>query len=67
MNANSTELVAILRGLTPARAPEVGAALVGAGFRTIEVPLNSPQPFETIELLARAHRDCVVGAGTVAI
>lgn len=65
MNANSTELVAILRGLTPARAPEVGAALVGAGFRTIEVPLNSPQPFDTIELLARAHGDCVVGAGTV--
>ena len=47
------ELVAILRGLTPARAPEVGAALTGAGFRTIEVPLNSPDPFDTIELLAR--------------
>src|SRR5262245_23418825 len=59
------ELVAILRGLTPERAPETGAALVGAGFRTIEVPLNSPQPFDTIALLAGAHRDCLVGAGTV--
>ncbi|HKU88784.1 MAG TPA: 2-dehydro-3-deoxy-6-phosphogalactonate aldolase [Steroidobacteraceae bacterium] len=65
MSANSMELVAILRGLTPVRAPEVGAALVKAGFRTIEVPLNSPDPFDTIELLARAHGDCVVGAGTV--
>ena len=60
------ELVAILRGLTPQRAPEVGAALVGAGFRTIEVPLNSPDPFATIKLLAGAHgADCLVGAGTV--
>ena len=65
MSRSSTELVAILRGLTPERAPEVGAALVGAGFRTIEVPLNSPEPFETIKLLARAHGDCLVGAGTV--
>lgn len=65
MNANPLELVAILRGLTPARAPEVGAALVRAGFRTIEVPLNSPEPLQTIELLARAHGDCLVGAGTV--
>jgi 2-dehydro-3-deoxyphosphogalactonate aldolase len=65
MSESSTELVAILRGLTPERAPEVGAALAGAGFRTIEVPLNSPEPFETIKLLARAHGDCTVGAGTV--
>jgi 2-dehydro-3-deoxyphosphogalactonate aldolase len=60
-----TELVAILRGLTPERAPEVGAALHAAGFRTIEVPLNSPEPFDTIKLLAAAHGDCLVGAGTV--
>jgi 2-dehydro-3-deoxyphosphogalactonate aldolase len=59
------ELVAILRGLTPQRAPEVGAALVASGFRTIEVPLNSPDPFDTIRLLAQAHPDCLVGAGTV--
>jgi 2-dehydro-3-deoxyphosphogalactonate aldolase len=59
------ELVAILRGLTPERAPEIGALLVAAGFRTMEVPLNSPEPFRTIELLSTKHADCLVGAGTV--
>jgi 2-dehydro-3-deoxyphosphogalactonate aldolase len=59
-------MIAILRGLTPRRAPEVGAALVEAGFRAIEVPLNSPEPFEAIKLLAAAHGgECLVGAGTV--
>jgi len=44
----------------------VGAALVDSGFRTIEVPLNSPDPFETITLLSDAHRTgCLIGAGTV--
>ena len=63
---NSIEMVAILRGLTTQRATETGAALVGAGFRTIEVPLNSPDPFDTIALLAHAHgTDCLIGAGTV--
>ena len=66
MNRTNVELVAILRGLTPARAPEVGAALVGCGITTIEVPLNSPEPFATIQLLARAHgANCLIGAGTV--
>jgi len=65
MAESGIELVAILRGLTPQRAPEVGAALTGAGFRTIEVPLNSPDPFDTIKLLAAAHPACLVGAGTV--
>lgn len=60
------ELVAILRGLTPERALEIGAAVVGCGFRTIEVPLNSPEPFDTIKLLAQAHgQSCLIGAGTV--
>jgi 2-dehydro-3-deoxyphosphogalactonate aldolase len=59
-------MVAILRGLTPQRAPETGAALVAAGFRVIEVPLNSPQPLDSIKLLAQAHgASCLVGAGTV--
>ena len=58
-------MIAILRGLTPQRAAETGAALVTAGFRIIEVPLNSPEPFQTIEILARQHGDCLVGAGTV--
>jgi len=58
-------LVAILRGLTPAEAPAIGAALFDAGFRLLEVPLNSPQPLRSIEALARAFPDAIVGAGTV--
>jgi 2-dehydro-3-deoxyphosphogalactonate aldolase len=65
MSTPTTEMVAILRGLTSERAPEVGAALTRAGFRTLEVPLNSPDPFRAIEVLVRAHPDCVIGAGTV--
>lgn len=65
MSVPTREMVAILRGLTTARAPEVAATLVAAGFRTLEVPLNSPAPFETIELLARTHGECLIGAGTV--
>lgn len=63
--SQSVEMVAILRGLMPERASESGAALVAAGFRAIEVPLNSPRPLESIKLLANAHPDCLVGAGTV--
>jgi 2-dehydro-3-deoxyphosphogalactonate aldolase len=62
---HAIEMVAILRGLTISRAAETGQALVVAGFRSIEVPLNSPEPFDTIALLARQHPDCLVGAGTV--
>lgn len=59
-------LVAILRGLEPADAVAVGAALVEAGFRIIEVPLNSPEPFTSIAHLAERYGErCVVGAGTV--
>lgn len=66
MTSRNVEMIAILRGLTPQRAPEVGAVLVAAGFRSIEVPLNSPEPLASIKLLAEAHgRDCLVGAGTV--
>jgi 2-dehydro-3-deoxyphosphogalactonate aldolase len=67
MNRNGNiELVAILRGLAPAQAPEVGNALVASGFCTLEVPLNSPDPFATITLLSRMHgASCLIGAGTV--
>lgn len=58
-------LVAILRGITPAEAQAVGAALTAAGFRVLEVPLNSPQPLQSIETLAREFPQTLVGAGTV--
>ena len=59
-------LVAILRGLQPEEAPAIGAALVGAGFRILEVPLNSPRPLDSIARLAEAFgARCLVGAGTV--
>ena len=59
-------LVAILRGLEPENAQAIGHALAEAGFRIIEVPLNSPEPFRSIEILARAMPEGVlVGAGTV--
>jgi 2-dehydro-3-deoxyphosphogalactonate aldolase len=59
-------LVAILRGLRPAEAVAIGAALVEAGFRILEVPLNSPDPFVSIRALAdRFGNEALVGAGTV--
>ncbi|MGF9757297.1 2-dehydro-3-deoxy-6-phosphogalactonate aldolase [Microvirga sp. 0TCS3.31] len=59
-------LIAILRGLKPENAEAVGHALVEAGFRIIEVPLNSPEPFRSIEILAKTMpRNVLVGAGTV--
>jgi 2-dehydro-3-deoxyphosphogalactonate aldolase len=56
---------AVLRGITPQEIPSVAEALVGEGFRILEVPLNSPQPFESIRLLAKRCPDALVGAGTV--
>ena len=58
-------LVAILRGIRPDEAVAVGRALVDAGWRLIEVPLNSPDPLRSIEALARALPEAFVGAGTV--
>ena len=58
-------LVAILRGITPAEADAVGDALWNANWRLFEVPLNSPQPLESIARLARRFPGAVVGAGTV--
>lgn len=58
-------LVAILRGLTPEEAPAIGQALVDSGFALIEVPLNSPQPFESIAAMAAQHPNHLIGAGTV--
>ena len=58
-------LVAILRGLTPAEAPAIGQALTQAGFGLLEVPLNSPQPLDSIAALAAQHPEQLIGAGTV--
>ncbi len=59
-------LVAILRGVKPDEVEEIGEVLVDRGIGLIEVPLNSPQPFESIARLARRFSDrAVVGAGTV--
>jgi 2-dehydro-3-deoxyphosphogalactonate aldolase len=58
-------LVAILRGLRPEEAEPVGAVLVGAGWRLLEVPLNSPEPLASIATLARRFPAAIVGAGTV--
>ena len=58
-------LVAILRGIRPDEAVATGHALHDAGFEAIEVPLNSPDPFRSIEALAKALPDALVGAGTV--
>lgn len=58
-------LVAILRGVTPARIEAVAGAIFAAGIRAIEVPLNSPDPFRSIEILASKFGAALTGAGTV--
>jgi len=59
-------IATILRGVTPAEIDRVGDALVEAGITVIEVPLNSPQPFESIKRLAARHgARALIGAGTV--
>jgi 2-dehydro-3-deoxyphosphogalactonate aldolase len=59
-------LVAILRGVQPARVVEIAGVLCATGIRIIEVPLNSPEPFESIAALVAAHgSECLIGAGTV--
>lgn len=59
-------LIAILRGVQPHEVVAIGHALYDAGFRIIEVPLNSPEPLASIRALRDAlPADCLVGAGTV--
>lgn len=59
-------VVAILRGVKPDEVLAIADALLRAGIRIIEVPLNSPQPLESIRRLGDALREeCVIGAGTV--
>ena len=59
-------IVAILRGVTPARIEKVAEAIFEAGIRVLEVPLNSPEPYRSIELLAkRFGAEALTGAGTI--
>jgi 2-dehydro-3-deoxyphosphogalactonate aldolase len=59
-------LIAILRGVRPEDVVAIGGALIGAGFRVIEVPLNSPEPLASIAALATAFGErALIGAGTV--
>jgi 2-dehydro-3-deoxyphosphogalactonate aldolase len=59
-------LIAVLRGITPKELPAIATALTDNGFRTIEVPLNSPDAFVSIRQLAGTFGDtCLTGAGTV--
>ncbi|WP_271948753.1 2-dehydro-3-deoxy-6-phosphogalactonate aldolase [Ruegeria faecimaris] len=62
----SRPIIAILRGLQPTEAAEVGQALIDAGIDRIEVPLNSPDPLTSIGILAERFGDrALIGAGTV--
>jgi len=64
------KLIAILRGIQPHEVSDIVSGLVEAGFRAIEIPLNSPEPFRSIETAVRtsetlAAGQCLIGAGTV--
>jgi len=63
-----TRLIAILRGIKPGEVLEVAQILVKSGIKLIEIPLNSPQPFESIKILTEFYKnsdDILIGAGTV--
>lgn len=61
----SLPLVAILRGITPHEAVPIGQALLNMGWTLIEVPLNSPQPLDSIAAMTSAFPQALIGAGTV--
>ncbi|MCG8504618.1 MAG: 2-dehydro-3-deoxy-6-phosphogalactonate aldolase [Sphingomonadales bacterium] len=63
---NAVRIIAILRGLKPVEALDIGHALFSVGIGVIEVPLNSPSPFQSIAALAETFKDrALIGAGTV--
>ncbi|WP_028747749.1 2-dehydro-3-deoxy-6-phosphogalactonate aldolase [Rhizobium mesoamericanum] len=60
------QLIAILRGIKPEEIESVVGALIDSGLTAIEIPLNSPDPFKSIEIAAKmAPANCLIGAGTV--
>lgn len=62
----SRPIIAILRGLQPHEAKAVGRAIIDAGIDRIEVPLNSPDPLDSISTLVDAFgNQALIGAGTV--
>lgn len=66
LEGGTPPVIAILRGLRSHEARDIGAALVGAGIRIIEVPLNSPDPFDSISALVQEFGDqALIGGGTV--
>jgi len=59
-------LIGILRGITPLEAESISDVLIESGISIIEVPLNSPEPFKTIERMVKFHgKNGIFGAGTV--
>lgn len=63
---NECNLIAILRGIKPEEVEAVGETLIEAGWRILEVPLNSPDPLKSIEKLQKRFGDkALIGAGTV--
>ena len=63
---NQMPLIAILRGIKPDEILEYAEVIVSAGWRVIEIPLNSPEPFKSIEkLIAHYGDEILIGAGTV--
>jgi len=63
---NIMPIVAIIRGVTPDEVVDIGTAIYEAGIGVIEVPLNSPEPFESIKRLSHAlGSSCVIGCGTL--
>ncbi len=66
MSTVNRNLIAILRGVTPAEVVDITAAVIDAGITSIEVPLNSPDAFTSIEMLVKQFGDsALIGAGTV--
>jgi 2-dehydro-3-deoxyphosphogalactonate aldolase len=66
LEAGAPAVIAILRGIRPDEAVGIAAALIGAGIRMVEVPLNSPEPFVSVAALQKEFGElALIGAGTV--